>query len=103
MPPKTLKRAMSGGPTERLRQSIAQRFVATAPEGDLNHEAAPPPLELQAITALAPSTQQSAATSTFTTGRSFPRSIRCKSACGGDYIFSIFFSFFSTKIVYIYI
>ena len=103
MPPKTSRIVLSGGSIERLRQSIAQRYAATAPEGAPDHEAALPPLELQAITAPAPSTQQSSATSTSTTRRSFPRSIHCKNACGGDYIFSTFFSLSSTKTVYIYI
>ncbi|KAM7497517.1 hypothetical protein LguiA_021931 [Lonicera macranthoides] len=50
MPPKISRRATSGGPIERLCQSVAQRFAATAPGGALDHEAAPPLLELQPIT-----------------------------------------------------
>ncbi|KAM7477712.1 hypothetical protein LguiA_025925 [Lonicera macranthoides] len=79
MPPKTLKRVMSRGPIERLRQSIAQRFAVTASGGAPDHEAAPRILGLQSITTPTPSTQHSSAKSTSTTGRSFPRSIRCKS------------------------
>ncbi|KAM7497192.1 hypothetical protein LguiA_021606 [Lonicera macranthoides] len=67
MPPKISRRATSGGPIERLRQSVAQRFAATAPEGAPDHEAA------------VPSTQHSSATSTSTNECSFRRSIRCKS------------------------
>ncbi|KAM7469303.1 hypothetical protein LguiA_007486 [Lonicera macranthoides] len=79
MPPKTSRRPMSRGPMDQLRQSVAQRSAATASRGASDHEVAPPPLELQLITGQVPSTQHSSATSTFTTGRSFPRSIRCKS------------------------
>ncbi|KAM7481113.1 hypothetical protein LguiB_005696 [Lonicera macranthoides] len=79
MPPKTSRRVMSRGPIEWLRQSIAQRFAATASGGAPDHEAAPQLLGLQPIMAPTPFTQHSSATSTSTTGRSFPRSIRCKS------------------------
>ncbi|KAM7528355.1 hypothetical protein LguiB_031765 [Lonicera macranthoides] len=79
MPPKTSKRPTSRGPMDQLRQSVAQRSAAIASRGASDHEVAPPPLELQLITGQVPSTQHSSATSTSTTGRSFPRSIRCKS------------------------
>ncbi|KAM7486425.1 hypothetical protein LguiA_002434 [Lonicera macranthoides] len=78
MPPKTSRRPTSRGPMDQLRQSIAERSAATASRGAPDHEVAPPPLELHLITAQVPSTQHSFATSTSTTGRSFPRSIRCK-------------------------
>ncbi|KAM7465454.1 hypothetical protein LguiB_013016 [Lonicera macranthoides] len=79
MPPKTSKRPTSRGPMDQLRQSVAQRSAAIASRGASDHEVAPPPLELQLITGQVPSTQHSSATSTSTTGLSFPRSIRCKS------------------------
>ncbi|KAM7461183.1 hypothetical protein LguiA_029304 [Lonicera macranthoides] len=59
---------------DQLHQSVAQRSASIASRGAPDHEVAPPPLELQLITG-----QHSFATSTSTTGRSFPRSIRCKS------------------------
>ncbi|KAM7493105.1 hypothetical protein LguiB_027714 [Lonicera macranthoides] len=79
MPPKTSRRPTSKGPMDQLRQSIAQRSAAISSRGASDHEVAPPPLELQLITGQVPSTRHSSATSTSTTGRSFPRSIRCKS------------------------
>ncbi|KAM7490826.1 hypothetical protein LguiA_033747 [Lonicera macranthoides] len=38
MPPKTSRRAMSRGPIEQLRQSVAQRFTATTPGGAPDYE-----------------------------------------------------------------
>ncbi|KAM7478033.1 hypothetical protein LguiA_026246 [Lonicera macranthoides] len=84
MSPKTSRRPTSRGPINQLRQNIAQRFVVTAFGGAPDHEVAPPPLELQLITAQAPSTQHSSTTSTSTTGCSFPRNIRCKSAARSE-------------------
>jgi len=84
MPPKR-RHPLSADSLASLREVAAQRFAPTAaPTGAPEDDAPPPPLEIQPLNADLIATEQSTATSTATTGRSLPRSIRCRSR--GDYL-----------------